>query len=185
MAILQTAVGERNAVVNLDGSLSSLGTWAWFFAYEVLKKFSGFSELPNVGGRRQHISVGPPWTQLGGLHGLFSVSSWLRSDAEELRQWNVRGSGWAAQEGHQGDELQLCLHHGDHLQSNWKGFRPNCSSLFLNWSNPSCPMGCMKGMPGSLHNSDPSGMIPVWLNRTSCLCVNSVLWLLQLVALWN
>lgn len=74
MAILQTAVGERNSIVNLDASPSSVGTWTLFFAYEVLKKFSGFSELPNVGGRRQHISVGPPRTQLERLfqygHGL-------------------------------------------------------------------------------------------------------------------
>lgn len=27
MAVLQTAVGERNVIVNLDASLSSVGTW--------------------------------------------------------------------------------------------------------------------------------------------------------------
>lgn len=188
MAIPQTAVGERNAAVHFGASLSSVATRAWFFAHEILRNFSGFSELPDVGGRRQHISAGPPWTQLGRLPGLFSGCWWSQSDAEELKAAKSPWAQWAAQlarEGPQGDEWQLPLDQGDHLESDWKGFRLNCSSLLLNWSNPSCPMGCMKGTPGSLHDLDLSGMIPVLLNRTSCLCVNSVLWVLQLVGLWN
>lgn len=186
MAILQTAVGERIAVVNVDAPLSSVGTWAWFLAYEVLKNFS---ELLNVGGWRQCISVGPPWTQLGRLHGPFSIYSWFRGDGEELEGSKISMGHSGQPSWHRKDTRVMSCSCAfttcDHLESNWKEFMLNCKRLFLNGSNPSCPMGCTKGMPGSLRNLDLSGMIPVLLTRTSCLCVNSLLWVLQLVGLWN
>lgn len=43
----------------------------------------------------------------------------------------------------------------------------------------------MRGRPGSPCNSQLSGAIPVLLNRTSCLCGNSVFLVVHLLALRN
>lgn len=148
------------------------------WSFEKVLRFFRASEC----GRKEtvHLSRATPNT----TGKTFSVWSWFRSDAEELEGSKIYAGHSGQPSRHRRDtrvmSCSCALTTCDHLESNWKGFRLNCNSLFLNWSNLSCPMGYMKGTPGSLRNSDLSGMIPVWLNRTSCLCVNSILWILQL-----